>query len=249
VCGFAGEFRLDGSRPDRAAVYRAAARLVHRGPDEAGDWAEGPVAFAFRRLSIVDVENGQQPMRSASGRLTAVYNGEIYNHPRLKEELERDGVSYRTRCDTETLLHLYEREGAGALRRLEGMFAFAVWDGSKHEMLLARDPLGVKPLYYHFDGKRLAFASELRALAGLLRERALDPAAVFDYLAHGFTHAPRTVLDTVLKLPPGHLLRVNAHGLSVEKYWELPTRRLGTRTGMAARGRASARRQTRSSGC
>ncbi len=224
MCGIAGEFRLDGARADGKAVRAASACLAHRGPDDSGDWTDGPVAFAFRRLSILDLEHGHQPMHAASKRFSIVYNGEIYNHPRLKEELEGAGAVYRTRSDTETLLHLFEREGDGALHRIEGMFAFALWDASKHEMLLARDPIGVKPLYYHFDGKRLAFASELRALAALVPERALDPAGVLDYLAHGFTHSPRTVLDSILKLPPGHSLRVNAHGLSIEKYWEIPPR-------------------------
>ncbi|MFH2203801.1 MAG: asparagine synthase (glutamine-hydrolyzing) [Elusimicrobiota bacterium] len=236
MCGIAGEFRLDGSCADRGAAAAAAAALAHRGPDESGDWAEGPVAFAFRRLSILDLARGQQPMRSPSGRFSIVYNGEIYNHPQLKEELERGGTVYRTHCDTETLLHLYAQEGAAALRRIEGMFAFAVWDAEKHELLLARDPLGIKPLYYHFDGKRLAFASELRALTTLTQERALDPSGVLDYLAYGFTHSPRTVLDSVLKLPPGHLLRVNAHGLAIEKYWEIPPRPPWETRGHGGRG-------------
>ncbi|MFH1725481.1 MAG: asparagine synthase (glutamine-hydrolyzing) [Elusimicrobiota bacterium] len=224
MCGIVGIYNLDGKAADADAVLSARERLAHRGPDEAGAWSEGPVAFGFRRLSILDLEHGQQPMRSADGRLTIVFNGEIYNHPRIKEELERAGVRYRTRSDTESLLHLFAREGDGALRRAEGMFALAVWDARKHELLLARDPVGVKPLYYHFDGKRLAFSSELRSLASLLPNLELDSAGVLDYLSYGFVHSPRTVLSSVLKLPPGHLLRVNAHGLKLESFWEIPTR-------------------------
>ncbi len=224
MCGIAGEYRADGGRPSAEGVREAAVSLAHRGPDETGFWSEGPVAFGFCRLSILDLERGQQPMHSADGRLSVVYNGEIYNHPRLQEELEKAGAKYRTRSDTETLLRMFQSEGEAALRRLEGMFAFALWDAGKKELLLARDPIGVKPLYYYFDGKRLAFASELRALTGLVGNLELDPAGVLDYFSHGFTHSPRTVLASILKLPPGHLLRVNARGLSIEKYWEIPAR-------------------------
>jgi asparagine synthase (glutamine-hydrolysing) len=178
--------------------------------------------LGFRRLSILDLEGGHQPMRSECGRFTLVYNGEIYNHPELRQSLERSGVRLRTRSDAETLLHLLSRDGAAALERLKGMFAFALWDSAKREMLLARDPLGVKPLYYRFDGSSLAFASELRALAVFLPGIGLDPAGVVDYLCYGYVHSPRTVLDEALKLPPGHLLRLNARGLSLERYWEMP---------------------------
>ncbi|MFA5138624.1 MAG: asparagine synthase (glutamine-hydrolyzing) [Elusimicrobiota bacterium] len=222
MCGLAGIFRLDGERPDLDKVRAACSRLAHRGPDDAGEWSEGPVALGFRRLSILDLERGAQPMRSECGRFTLVYNGEIYNHPELKQSLERSGVRYRTCSDAETLLHLLSREGAAALGRLEGMFAFALWDSAKHEMLLARDPLGVKPLYYSFDGSSLAFASELRSLAVFLPGLGLDPAGVVDYLCYGYVHSPRTALLEAMKLPPGHLLRLNAHGLSLERYWEMP---------------------------
>jgi asparagine synthase (glutamine-hydrolysing) len=222
MCGFVGAFQVDGSAVDGEAIRRAGARLVHRGPDEDGFWCEGPTALAFRRLSILDIAHGQQPMQLED--LCVVYNGEIYNHPRLKEEIEAGGEAYRTRSDAETLLRVLRKDGVGGLSRLEGMFAFALWDKRKKELLLARDPLGVKPLYYHFDGKRILFASELRTLLPLLPEIKLDPAGVLDYMAYGFTHAPRTVIDSVMKLPPGHTLRLNAHGLKLERFWEIPTR-------------------------
>ena len=224
MCGFAGEFRLDGKKPDERGVRAASVRLAHRGPDESGFWSEGPVALGFQRLSILDVERGHQPMRSADGRRTLVYNGEVYNHPALKEKLTAEGVKYKTHCDTETILHLFEKRGEGAVRMLEGMFAFALWNSEKRELILARDPLGIKPLYYHFDDKRLVFASELKALMRMTQSPDLDPAATLDYLAYGFTHSPRTILSSIVKLPPGHLLRLNAHGLSIESYWELPKR-------------------------
>lgn len=224
MCGFAGQVRLDGLPADAAAVERARERLAHRGPDDAGLWAEGPAALGFRRLSILDLEHGAQPMRSEDGRYAVVFNGEIYNHPALKEELEAGGARYKTRSDTETVLRLFARDGAAGASRLEGMFAFALWDAQKKELTLARDPLGVKPLYYSFDGTRLSFASELRALATLLPRVDLDPAGVLDYLSYGFVHAPLTVVAGALKLAPGHRLTLNAHGLRVEPFWELPRR-------------------------
>ncbi|MBI3298105.1 MAG: asparagine synthase (glutamine-hydrolyzing) [Elusimicrobia bacterium] len=224
MCGIVGQVRLDGQAADAVAVERARERLAHRGPDDAGAWAEGPAAFGFRRLAILDLENGHQPMHGADGRYTIVFNGEIYNHPALKAELDSRGDRARTRADTETILRLFARDGSESLSRLEGMFGLAVWDAKKHELTLARDPLGVKPLYYHFDGTRLSFASELRALTALLPRVELDPAGVMDYLSYGFVHAPRTVLAAALKLPPGHRLVLNAHGLRVEAFWEIPRR-------------------------
>ncbi|MEK9146152.1 MAG: asparagine synthase (glutamine-hydrolyzing), partial [Elusimicrobiota bacterium] len=223
MCGLAGQFRLDGSAADGAAVREAASRLSHRGPDESGFWENGPAALGFRRLSILDLENGSQPMHSARGDLHIVFNGEIYNHPELREELEARGARYRTRSDTETLLHLYEREGAGAFARLDGMFALALYDEKEGALWLARDGIGVKPLYYHLDGKTLSFASELRALASLLPETALDPAGVLDYLCYGIVHAPRTALQGALKLRPGHALRVDARGAAAKRCWALPS--------------------------
>ncbi|MBI5245160.1 MAG: asparagine synthase (glutamine-hydrolyzing) [Elusimicrobia bacterium] len=234
MCGFAGQYRLDGLAADFEAVEAAAGRLAHRGPDDTASWREGPVALAFRRLSILDIEGGRQPMRTEDGRLCIVFNGEIYNHPQLKRELEGRGVRYRTRSDTETILRLFEREGEKTFRRLEGMFALALFDARKPKLLLARDPLGVKPLYYHFDGQRLSFASELRALAALMPALRLDPEAVVDYLAYGMVHAPRTALKEARKLPPGHLLRLDATGIHVERFWEMPAWRRGPKASRRA---------------
>ena len=233
MCGIVGEFRLDGSTADSARVETAREKLAHRGPDDAGSWSEGPVALGFRRLSILDLERGAQPMRTEDGRFSIVFNGEIYNHPELMEELKAAGVRYRTHSDAETVLHMFAKHGEGALRRLEGMFAIAAYDAKKNELILARDPLGVKPLYYSFEGSRIAFASELKSMLALVDSRELDPAGVMDYLSYGFVHAPRTIFDSVLKLSPGHLLRVNAHGMKQEVFWEIPTRPPWGATGSA----------------
>ena len=137
-------------------------RLVHRGPDDEGELLDGPAALGFRRLSILDLEGGHQPMSTEDGGLSVVYNGEIYNHPELRAELEAGGARFKTRSDTETLLRLYARDGAKAFSKLRGMFAAALWDRQRREFLLVRDPLGIK-VYYRFDGNTLSF-SELRSL-------------------------------------------------------------------------------------
>jgi asparagine synthase (glutamine-hydrolysing) len=160
-------------------------------------------------------------MSTEDGRATIVFNGEIYNHPLLKASLEAQGERFRTRSDTETILRLYAREGRSALRRLEGMFALAVFDSGDGRAVLARDLFGVKPLYYHCDGRTLSFASELRALAALLPEIRLDASAVLDYLSYGIVHAPRTILKGAFKLPPGCLLSFGPGGLEIERFQEL----------------------------
>ncbi|MBI5200455.1 MAG: asparagine synthase (glutamine-hydrolyzing) [Elusimicrobia bacterium] len=221
MCGIAGLFRLDGGPASLEPVRAMRAALVHRGPDDEGEWASGPVALGFRRLSILDLSGGHQPMHGPDERLVGVFNGEIYNHPQLKAELESKGARFRTRSDTETILQLYAREGLEAFDRLEGMFAVALWDGKNRELILARDPIGVKPVYYALVGDTLYFASELRALVAAGVPAQVDPAAVLDYLAYGIVHAPRTALASVAKLPPGHLLRAGPEGLRLERYWEL----------------------------
>ncbi|MCX5788746.1 MAG: asparagine synthetase B, partial [Elusimicrobia bacterium] len=221
MCGIAGSFRLDGGPADLGPVRAMRAALEHRGPDDAGDWTSGPAALGFRRLSILDLSGGHQPMSLPEAELTIVFNGEIYNHPELKAELEAAGTRYRTRSDTETLLHLYRARGREAFGRLEGMFAVGLFDGRAGELVLARDGVGVKPLYYAVVDGVLYFASELRALAAGGVPLELDAAGVLDYLRFGFVRAPRTALKAVRKLPPGHLLIAGRSGVRVEKFWEL----------------------------
>ncbi|MBI3550242.1 MAG: asparagine synthase (glutamine-hydrolyzing) [Elusimicrobia bacterium] len=222
MCGICGQLSLDGAPLDPARVAAASRYLEHRGPDDQGAWTEGPVSFGFRRLSILDLEGGHQPMLSEDGAAAIVFNGEIYNHPELKAELEAEGVRFRTRSDTETILHLYARRGAAAFERLNGMFAVGIWDRARRELVLARDPVGVKPLYYSVAGGVLSFASELRALLAAGIPDALDPAAVQEYLAFGFVHGPKTIVSAVRKLPPGHLLIASSAGVSLRRYWDLP---------------------------
>jgi asparagine synthase (glutamine-hydrolysing) len=190
--------------PDLEAVARMSRRLVHRGPDSDGLFHEGGVALAARRLSIIDLEGGDQPIANEDGSVVVVQNGEIYNHRELRRELEGRGHRFASGADTEVLVHLYEEHGEGFVERLRGMFAIALWDAKAERLLLARDRFGIKPLYFrHIDGE-LSFASELKAmleLPGFSRE--IDPRAVSAYLAFNSIPAPLTIFAEARKLPPG----------------------------------------------
>ncbi|HXQ88332.1 MAG TPA: asparagine synthase (glutamine-hydrolyzing) [Solirubrobacterales bacterium] len=208
MCGICGVVAAEREgAPDLEAVARMSGRLVHRGPDDDGLFHEGPVALAARRLSIIDLDHGHQPIANEDGSCVVVQNGEIYNYRELKRELEGSGHRFATDCDTEVLVHLYEEHGEEFLERLRGMFAIALWDKRRRRLLLARDRFGIKPLYYREDGGGLAFASELKAmleLPGFSRE--IDPKAVSAYLAFNSIPAPLTIFAEARKLPPGHLL-------------------------------------------
>jgi asparagine synthase (glutamine-hydrolysing) len=205
ICGVATAER--GAAPDVEAVRRMSERLVHRGPDSDGLFHEDGVALAARRLSIIDLEHGDQPISSEDGGVTVVQNGEIYNHRELRAELERQGHRFATRCDTEVLVHLYEEHGEGFAELLRGMFAIGIWDAREGRLLLARDRFGIKPLYYRVADGALAFASELKAmleLPGFSRE--IDRRALGAFLAFNSIPAPLTVFSEARKLPPGSLL-------------------------------------------
>jgi asparagine synthase (glutamine-hydrolysing) len=195
--------------------------LLHRGPDGAGLHVEPGLGLGHRRLSIVDVQHGQQPMLSESGRFVLVYNGEIFNHPDLKASLERDGVRYRTRSDTETVLHLYEIHGAEAVRHLRGMFAFAVWDKADRSLLLARDRFGIKPLYYmQLPDGSLAFGSEIKAIASWSgRSCELNVRAMPDFLANHAPSGSETLFKEVRRLPPGTTLLWRDGKIQLTEYW------------------------------
>ena len=208
MCGICGIASLDGvTVPDAGVVESMNAALVHRGPDSGGVVVQGPVALGARRLSIIDLEHGEQPMANEDGRSVVVHNGEIYNHDELRADLHSKGHAFATRCDSEVLVHGYEEHGADLLPRLRGMFAFAAWDGRRRTLLLARDRFGIKPLYYRIGDGTLAFASELGALVrqpGF--DARIDPEAVESFLAFNSIAAPHTIYADVRKLPAGHLL-------------------------------------------
>jgi asparagine synthase (glutamine-hydrolysing) len=191
------------------------ATLVHRGPDASGDAIEGPVALASRRLSIIDLAGGDQPIWNEDGSCVVVQNGEIYNHPELMRELRRDGHEYRTHSDTETIVHLYEQHGLDFARRLRGMFAIAIWDDRRRRLVLARDRYGIKPLYYRDAGGTLEFASEVRALP----RGEIDLDALEAFLAFNSIPGPYSIFRDIRKLPPGHLLVWEESGdVRVERY-------------------------------
>ena len=226
MCGINGVFDLTGRRPvDPAALERMRDRMVHRGPDGAGTFVEPGVGLGHRRLSIIDLAGGRQPLTNEDGSVVVVYNGEIYNFADLFRELADRGHVFRTRCDTEVIVHAWEEWGAACVERFRGMFAFAIFDRGKDALFLARDRLGIKPLYYaQLPDGRLLFASELKALLeepGLPRE--LDPQAIEEYLALGYVPDPRCVLRHAAKLPPGHtlLVRRGAPLPRPERYWRL----------------------------
>ncbi|HET8606464.1 MAG TPA: asparagine synthase (glutamine-hydrolyzing) [Gaiellaceae bacterium] len=224
MCGICGAVQLAG-RPreplPEAALTRMTDALEHRGPDERGLYLAPGIALGVRRLAIVDPRDGQQPVASEDGTVVAVQNGELYNHLELRRELA--GHRFASRCDTEVLPHLYEEAGAALPRRLRGMFALAVWDARERRLLLARDRLGVKPLYTARVGDLLLFASELKGLlaSGLVPD-ALDPEAIDAYLSFGFVPEPATPLAAVRKLRAGELLVAGPDGVRHERYWRYP---------------------------
>lgn len=229
MCGLAGILDTRGQRPiDEALLARMNALQHHRGPDEGGVHVEPGLGLAHRRLSIIDLASGQQPMQTADGDVVLVYNGEIYNFPDLMRTLEAAGHRFRTHCDTEVILHAWREWGEGCVERFRGMFAFALWDRPRQTLFLARDRLGVKPLHYAFtpDG-RLLFASELKSLlADPAIARDLDPFAIEDYFAFGYVPDPRTIFAGVHKLAPGHTLtlrRGQAPG-APRRYWDVEFR-------------------------
>ncbi len=222
MCGIAGFVRGSGARPDDDAVLGAMCRAIyHRGPDDEGRMTTGGVALGMRRLSIIDVAGGHQPISNEDGSVTVVFNGEIYNHHDLHARLARGGHRLATRSDTETLVHLYEDEGVGMLDSLRGMFAFAIWDARRQQLFVARDRLGIKPLYYRDTPDGVAFASELRAILadGTFRP-AIDPASIAMYLSFGYVPDPWSVLQGVRKLPPAHYLTWSRDaGIGIQRYW------------------------------
>src|SRR5436190_5640627 len=190
------------------------ATLVHRGPDSDGTLIDGPVALAARRLAIIDLETGDQPISNEDGSVHVVQNGELYNYRELRAELERQGHVFRTHGDTEVLVHLYEQHGLDFARRLRGMFAVALWDSNRQRLALARDRFGIKPLYYRANGEGLVFASELRALP----RGEIDFDALESFLAFNSIPAPLTIFREIRKLPAGHVLLWEDGRIRLERF-------------------------------
>jgi asparagine synthase (glutamine-hydrolysing) len=207
---------------DAAVIGRMTQALAHRGPDDDGYFVEGRVGLGHRRLSIIDLSGGKQPIFNEDESAAIIFNGEIYNYRDLAAQLAAAGHTFKTRSDTETILHAYEEFGEDCVQHLRGMFAFAIWDRRARRLLLARDRLGVKPLYYYRDGRFLAFASEIKALLEIPSiPREVDPEALDLYLSLRYVPGPRTMFKNIFRLPPGHLLVVNERGVRTKKYWDI----------------------------
>jgi asparagine synthase (glutamine-hydrolysing) len=220
MCGICGLVCLDGvSAPDGAALAAMSETLIHRGPDQDGIVIDGPAGLAARRLSIIDLAGGDQPISNEDGAVHVVQNGEIYNYRELSEGLRRSGHEFKTRSDTEVLVHLYEERGPAFVEELRGMFAIALWDARRRRLLIARDRFGIKPLYYRIAGDQFSFGSELKALLrqpGFGREIDLD--ALEAFLAFNSIPSPLTIFREVRKLPAGHLLIWEGKGVELRRY-------------------------------
>ena len=222
MCGIYGLVARDGAARVEAVLPRMAASLVHRGPDGDGAAISGQAALGCRRLAIIDVAGGVQPLRNEAGDVIAVCNGEIYNSAPLRSALQARGHRFRTRSDAEVLPHLYEEHGLDFVDSLDGMFGLAVWDARRGRLVLARDRLGEKPLYYAATPDGFFFASEPKALlASGAVSNAPDWEALAVYLRTGFVPAPASAFRDIVKLPPGGRLVLEGEGLAVDRYWEV----------------------------
>jgi asparagine synthase (glutamine-hydrolysing) len=225
MCGIAGFFSLNGVAPDAARLAAMIRTLRHRGPDDTGLFVDGPAALGAARLSIIDVAGGHQPISIANGAITVAQNGEIYNYVELRNELERQGCRLATACDTEVIAHLYAAEGIDAFRKMRGMFAVAIWDRSRERLVLARDRVGKKPLYYVHRNGELLFGSETKALlAALPSPPSIDARALLDFFTFGYVSGAPAIFDGMQRLMPGTALTIDVRTgrSSVEAYWTWP---------------------------
>ena len=223
MCGIAGSFSLDNDIPaDRETLARMIRPLAHRGPDDTGCYTAGGAGLAFSRLAIIDLVTGNQPHFNEDSSIASVCNGEIYNYRDLRRELEGKGHAFRTHCDVEVLVHLYEEHGAEFVKRLNGQFAFALYDGRTRELLLARDPVGIAPLFYTVAGRTLLFASEIKALlTHPAVKRAVNMAGLDQILTFPGLVSPATMFEGIYSLRPGHFLRAGKGSFSTHEYWDL----------------------------
>jgi len=247
MCGISGIFNWDKAPVEAETLVRMTRTMVHRGPDEEGyfinagklgsweagkkgaplrgciDGGVGNVGLGHRRLSIIDLSSGQQPMSNEDGSVWAVFNGEIYNFQELMNELKSLGHRFATRSDTETIVHAYEEWGVESVKRLRGMFSYAIWDENMQRLFLARDRVGKKPLYYLSDGKRFLFASEIKSLLEVPgTPRDIDLTALSDYLSLLYIPSPKSIFQAIRKLPAAHYAVVTEDHLDVQSYWDLP---------------------------
>jgi asparagine synthase (glutamine-hydrolysing) len=223
MCGIAGIVNTNREGVDAQIVHAMCQSIVHRGPDDEGIFVKDGVGLGMRRLSIIDLAGGHQPIFNEDGSVWIVFNGEIYNFPELRRELDARGHRFSTRSDTEVIVHLYEEHGAECVNKLRGMFAFALYDQRRRKLLLARDRLGIKPLHYVLDNGRLLFGSEIKAILAAAPElNDIDSHALLQYFYFGYIPDPLTAFTSIKKLPPGHILEFEQGKISIRKYWDLP---------------------------
>ena len=223
MCAICGIVNFDAAdRVDGAVIRKMTQALAHRGPDDDGYFVEGRVGLGHRRLSIIDLSGGRQPIFNEDESAAIIFNGEIYNYQDLAARLASAGHTFKTRSDTETILHAYEEYGEECVQYLRGMFGFAIWDRRARHLLLARDRLGVKPVYYYHNDRFLAFASEIKALLEIPSvPREVDPEALDLYLSLRYVPGPRTMFKNIFRLPPGHILVADDTGIRTKKYWDI----------------------------
>ncbi|MCX7571436.1 asparagine synthase (glutamine-hydrolyzing) [Tumebacillus sp. DT12] len=222
MCGIVGMYNKNGRPVDPAAIERMHDRIVHRGPDDAGVHYEDNLALAFRRLSIIDLEGGHQPLANEDGRVWISFNGEIYNYQDLRKWLIERGHQFKTESDTEVIVHLYEEKGVDCVKMLRGMFAFAIYDSREKQLLLARDHFGIKPLYYTETEDSIVWGSEIKAMLeapGV--ERKVNQEAFWNYLTFQYAPDPMTMFSGIQKLPAGHFMLIKNGKHQIERYWEL----------------------------
>lgn len=224
MCGIAGIVSTAaGQRMESATIHRMCQAILHRGPDEEGIFVKDGIGLGMRRLSIIDLAGGQQPVFNEDRTAWIVFNGEIYNFEELREDLLKRGHRFSTHSDTETIVHLYEEMGPDCVNKLRGMFAFALYDERRQKLLMARDRLGKKPLHYALQGQRLLFGSEIKAILAVAPELAtVNQEALLQYMYFGYVPDPLTAFTTIQKLPPGHLLEFENGRIKVRQYWDLP---------------------------
>jgi len=223
MCGIVGFYYRDPARPvERSTIERMCRAIIHRGPDDEGMLLDGNLGMGMRRLSIIDVAGGHQPVFNEDGQVAVVFNGEIFNYPELRTDLEQRGHRFQTRCDTEALAHGYETWGDELPRRLNGMFAYSIWDARRRRLLIARDHIGVKPLYVYEDEEKIAWASEIKALlAAPSIEAELDERGLLDFLTFGYVPAPGSMFRRIRKLPAATQMVIDGRGLREETYWDV----------------------------
>ena len=223
MCGICGIVYSDREQMvERNTLKKMCDMITHRGPDDEGFYINQHVGLGMRRLSIIDLSTGKQPISNEDGQIWIVFNGEIYNHKEIRAELENKGHQFKTKTDTEAIVHAYEEYGDSCVQKLNGMFAFAIWDNRNHTLFLARDRIGIKPLYYLFDKNRLIFGSELKSIlrAGDIPKR-IDLQALDHFLTFEFIPAPLSIFQDIKKLPPGHTLKLKNNEIRICSYWDV----------------------------